>query len=161
MSKVKNLKNHIKSNPVIFDRIINNYRLNNPSSFLHEYLDYSSDKGSLRIALVSNRMVKVLKQEGNTKTVEIVKLIGDEPTATERIKTETHSENIKRKYRDNKLKSLSKKVKLSFCIHEKVLAPTSEVRQVAFLGKRQLTFAVVELLLLKRYHLRYNHLSQF
>ena len=86
MSKVKNLKNYIKSNPVIFDRIINNYRLNNPSSFLHEYLDYNSDKGSLRIVLVSNRMVKVLKQEGDTKTVEIVKLIGDEPTATERIR---------------------------------------------------------------------------
>lgn len=113
MSKVKNLKNYIKSNPVIFDRIINNYRLNNPSSFLHEYLDYSSDKGSLRIALVSNRMVKVLKQEGDTKTVEIVRLIGDEPTATERIKTETHSENIKRKYRDNKLKSLSSTIILN------------------------------------------------
>lgn len=113
MSKVKNLKNYIKSNPVIFDRIINKYKLNNPSSFLHEYLDYSSDKGSLRIALVSNRMVKVLKQEGDTKTVEIVRLIGDEPTATERIRKDTYSENVKRTYRDNKLKSLSSTIILN------------------------------------------------
>ena len=113
MSKVKNLKNYIKSNPVIFDRIINKYKLNNPSSFLHEYLDYSSDKGSLRIALVSNRMVKVLKQEGDTKTVEIVRLIGDEQTATERIRKDTYSENVKRTYRDNKLKSLSSTIILN------------------------------------------------
>ena len=113
MSKVKNLKNYIKSYPEIFNRIVNGYKLNSPSSFLHEYLDYSSDKGSLRIALVSNRMVKVLKQEGDTKTVEIVRLIGEEPTATERIRKEPYRENIKRTYRDNKLISLSSTITLN------------------------------------------------
>lgn len=113
MSKVKNLKNYIKSYPEIFNRIIGNYKLNSPSSFLHEYLDYSSDKGSLRIALVSNRMVKVLKQEGDTKVVEIVRLIGEEPTATERIRKELYRENIKRTYRDNKLISLSSTITLN------------------------------------------------
>lgn len=113
MSKVKNLKNYIKSYPEIFNRIIGNYKLNSPSSFLHEYLDYSCDKGSLRIALVSNRMVKVLKQEGDTKTVEIVRLIGEEPTATERIRQETYRENIKRTYRDNKLISLASTITLN------------------------------------------------
>ena len=82
MSKVKDLKRYIKTYPEIFNRIVSDYKLNSPSSFIHEYLDYSSDKGSLRIALVSNRMIKVLKQEGDTKTVEIVRLIGEEPTAS-------------------------------------------------------------------------------
>ena len=113
MSKVKNLKNYLKSYPEIFNRIIGNYKLNSPSSFLHEYLDYSSDKGSLRIALVSNRMIKVLKQEGDTKVVEIVRLIGEEPTATERIRKETYRENIKITYRDNKLISLSSTITLN------------------------------------------------
>ena len=97
MSKVKDLKRYIKTYPEIFNRIVSDYKLNSPSSFIHEYLDYNSDKGSLRIALVSNRMIKVLKQEGDTKTVEIVRLIGEEPTATERIRKEPYRENIKRK----------------------------------------------------------------
>ena len=87
MSKLKDLKNYIKNHQEIFDRIVGNYKLNNPSSFIHEYLDYKSDNGTLRMVLVSNRMVKAMKQEGDTKTVEIVRLIGEEPTATERIRT--------------------------------------------------------------------------
>ena len=107
MSKIKELKNHIKNHLEIFDRIVGNYKLNNPSSFLHEYLDYKSDNGTLRIVLVSNRMVKVMKQEGDTQSVEIVKLIGEEPTTTERIRRGSYRENIKRTYRNHKLKSLS------------------------------------------------------
>lgn len=107
MSKLKELKNHIKNHLEIFDRIVGNYKLNNPSSFLHEYLDYKSDNGTLRIVLVSNRMVKVMKQEGDTQSVEIVKLIGEEPTTTERIRRGSYRENIKRKYRKNRLISLS------------------------------------------------------
>lgn len=114
MSKVKNLKRYIKTYPEIFNRIVSDYKLNSPSSFIHEYLDYSSDKGALRIALVSNRMIKVLKQEGDTKTVEIVRLIGEEPTSTERIRKETYRENIKRTYRDNKLISLSSTITLNY-----------------------------------------------
>lgn len=107
MSKIKELKNHIKNHLEIFDRIVGNYKLNNPSSFLHEYLDYKSDNGTLRIVLVSNRMIKVMKQEGDTQSVEIVKLIGEEPTTTERIRKGSYRENIKRKYRKNRLISLS------------------------------------------------------
>ena len=114
MSKVKDLKRYIKTYPEIFNRIVSDYKLNSPSSFIHEYLDYSSDKGSLRIALVSNRMIKVLKQEGDTKTVEIVRLIGEEPTATERVRKEPYRENIKRTYRDNKLISLSSTITLNY-----------------------------------------------
>lgn len=108
MSKTKRLKNYIKSYNYIFERIIKNYKLNNTASFLYDYLDYKGENGSIRIALVNNSTIKVLKQDKERRIVEII-TIGEDGviTATERIRSEKQKEDVTRTYKDDELVSLS------------------------------------------------------
>ena len=44
MSKLKKLKDYIKTNTELFNRIIGDYKLHNGISFIYNYLEYKSNK---------------------------------------------------------------------------------------------------------------------
>ena len=112
MSKIKNLKNYLKSYSFIFDRITNGYKLNAPASFLYNYLDLKGKDGAIKIDLVGPNVIKVLKKEQDKRIVETVNFKYDEIVSSERIKYGSTKENILRKYSTTELLSLESTITL-------------------------------------------------
>ena len=113
MSKIKDLKNYIKTYTMIFDRVTKNYKLNAPVSFLYNYLDYKSKDGEMKIDFVKPNIIKILKKEKDKKVVETIKLNHNDIIASERIRVGNIKENIIRRYTEDELISLESRLTLN------------------------------------------------
>lgn len=113
MSKLKKLKDYIKINTELFNRIIDNYKLLSGLSFLYNYLEYKSNKGKIKIDLIGTDRIKVVKKEKNKKIIELISFENDEVLSKERIRGIDPKEDINRTYKNNKLILLDAKIILN------------------------------------------------
>ena len=104
MSKLKKLKDYIKINTELFNRIIDNYKLLSGLSFLYNYLEYKSNKGKMKIDLIGTDRIKVVKKEKNKKIIELISFENDEVLSKERIREIDPKEDVNRTKKKNKLR---------------------------------------------------------
>ena len=139
MTKTKMLKKYINIYNIIFDRILNNYKLNRTASLFHDYLEYKSSEGTIQISLENDYSIKVLKKENDKKNVELITFEYDEIVSKEKVRNGNIKEDITRTYQENKLVSLDSLLTLKATTEDETIIKIHIDKDKVLVNERDIT----------------------